>query len=599
MRKFFTFFILLILFYSSVISAQELITNVSGRNVQSLDGKWQVLIDPYENGYYDYRSTPSANGFFKNEKPKNKWDHIEYDFDKSFSLDVPGDWNTQKPELFFYEGTIWYKKSFDYSAKENVRQFIYFGAVNYQARVYLNGELIGTHEGGFTPFNFEVTGKLKEHDNFLVVKVDNKRSREYVPTLNTDWWNYGGITRSVSIIEEPEVFIQDYYLQLTKGSTTEISGTVLINGKDKNASVKISIPELSINKDVKIGNDGYAKFVINSKPVLWSPENPKLYEVSISTSSETLKDEIGFRTIETKGDEILLNGKSIFLRGISIHEEAPIHTGRASGKEDAKILLGWAKELGCNYVRLAHYPHNENMVKAADKLGLLVWSEIPVYWTIDWENKTTLSNAKKQLEDMICRDKNRSSVILWSVANETPVGESRNEFLKNLLKRARELDPVRLLTAAMERHYKDEYTQLIDDPLGEFIDVIGCNEYIGWYDGLPKKADDIKWECIYKKPLIMSEFGGEALYGFHADDQTSWSEENQNDVYIHQITMLKKIPFLRGISPWILMDFRSPRRQLPGMQDYFNRKGLISEKGGKKKAFYTLQKFYDEKRSGN
>lgn len=599
MRKFFTFFILLILFYSSVISAQELITNVSGRNVQSLDGKWQVLIDPYENGYYDYRSTPSANGFFKNEKPKNKWDHIEYDFDKSFSLDVPGDWNTQKPELFFYEGTIWYKKSFDYSAKENVRQFIYFGAVNYQARVYLNGELIGTHEGGFTPFNFEVTGKLKEHDNFLVVKVDNKRSREYVPTLNTDWWNYGGITRSVSIIEEPEVFIQDYYLQLTKGSTTEISGTVLINGKDKNASVKISIPELSINKDVKIGNDGYAKFVINSKPVLWSPENPKLYEVSISTSSETLKDEIGFRTIETKGDEILLNGKSIFLRGISIHEEAPIHTGRASGKEDAKILLGWAKELGCNYVRLAHYPHNENMVKAADKIGLLVWSEIPVYWTIDWENKTTLSNAKKQLEDMICRDKNRSSVILWSVANETPVGESRNEFLKNLLKRARELDPVRLLTAAMERHYKDEFTQLIDDPLGEFIDVIGCNEYIGWYDGLPKKADDIKWECIYKKPLIMSEFGGEALYGFHADDQTSWSEENQNDVYIHQITMLKKIPFLRGISPWILMDFRSPRRQLPGMQDYFNRKGLISEKGGKKKAFYTLQKFYDEKRSGN
>lgn len=599
MRKFFTFFILLILFYSSVISAQELITNVSGRNVQSLDGKWQVLIDPYENGYYDYRSTPSANGFFKNEKPKNKWDHIEYDFDKSFSLDVPGDWNTQKPELFFYEGTIWYKKSFDYSAKENVRQFIYFGAVNYQARVYLNGELIGTHEGGFTPFNFEVTGKLKEHDNFLVVKVDNKRSREYVPTLNTDWWNYGGITRSVSIIEEPEVFIQDYYLQLTKGSTTEISGTVLINGKDKNASVKISIPELSINKDVKIGNDGYAKFVINSKPVLWSPENPKLYEVSISTSSETLKDAIGFRTIETKGDEILLNGKSIFLRGISIHEEAPIHTGRASGKEDAKILLGWAKELGCNYVRLAHYPHNENMVKAADKIGLLVWSEIPVYWTIDWENKTTLSNAKKQLEDMICRDKNRSSVILWSVANETPVGESRNEFLKNLLKRARELDPVRLLTAAMERHYKDEFTQLIDDPLGEFIDVIGCNEYIGWYDGLPKKADDIKWECIYKKPLIMSEFGGEALYGFHADDQTSWSEENQNDVYIHQITMLKKIPFLRGISPWILMDFRSPRRQLPGMQDYFNRKGLISEKGGKKKAFYTLQKFYDEKRSGN
>jgi beta-glucuronidase len=147
----------------------------------------------------------------------------------------------------------------------------------------------------------------------------------------------------------------------------------------------------------------------------------------------------------------------------------------------------------------------------------------------------------------------------------------------------------------MERHYTDKYTLMIDDPLGEFVDVFGCNEYIGWYDGLPEKTDSIKWKCIYNKPLIMSEFGGEALYGFHADEKTSWSEENQEALYKHQIEMLKKIPFLRGMSPWILMDFRSPRRQLTGIQDYFNRKGLISEKGEKKKAFYTLKRFYSEK----
>jgi len=599
MNKIIAFFIILLSASFFNISAQDLITNVGERNLYNLDGKWQVLIDPYENGYFDYRLKPDNNGYFKNEKPKNRWDHIEYDFDKSFSLNVPGDWNTQKPELFFYEGTVWYKKSFDYSLNPNSRQFIYFGAVNYQAIVYLNGEKVIEHQGGFTPFNIEVTGKLKNKSNFIVVKADNRRSREFVPTVNTDWWNYGGITRSVCIVEEPETFIQDYHIQLSKGSKTDIAGYVLINGKSKNISVKISIPELSVNKEVIIDKDGYGRFAINTNPVLWSPDNPKLYEVQITSPFEKLKDEIGFRSVEVFGNEILLNGKSLFLRGISIHEEAPIRTGRAFSKEDADILLGWAKELGCNYVRLAHYPHNEYMVKTADKMGILIWSEIPVYWTIEWDNKITLANALKQLDDMICRDKNRCSIILWSVANETPVSSSRNEFLKTLLNRARELDPARLLTAAMERHYSDKFTQLIDDPLGEFVDVIGCNEYIGWYDGLPEKADSIKWKSIYDKPLIMSELGGEALYGFHADDMTSWSEENQDVIYKHQIDMLKKIPFLRGISPWILMDFRSPRRQLTGFQDYFNRKGLVSEKGEKKKAFYTLKKFYEEIKSVN
>jgi beta-glucuronidase len=595
MKSIITLFIALLCLGLFNTSAQGLITNVGERNLYSLNGKWQVLIDPYENGYYDYRLEPTDNGYFKNEKPKNRWEHIEYDFDKSFSLNVPGDWNTQKPELFFYEGTVWYKKSFDYKLKADTRQFIYFGAVNYKAIVYLNGEKVGEHEGGFTPFNIEVTGKLKSKDNFVVVKVDNKRSREFVPTVNTDWWNYGGITRDVFIIEEPETFIQDYHIQLSKGSKTEIAGYVKINGNVKNTSVNISIPELSIDKNVVLDSVGYGRFAFNTNPILWSPENPKLYDVQISTPFEKLKDEIGFRSIEVSGNEILLNGKSIFLRGISIHEEAPIRTGRANSQADADTLLGWAKELGCNYVRLAHYPHNENMVKTADKLGILVWSEIPVYWTIDWDNKVTLANALSQLDDMIDRDKNRCSIILWSVSNETPVGKSRNEFLKTLLKRARELDPARLLTAAMERHYTDKYTLMIDDPLGEFVDVFGCNEYIGWYDGLPEKTDSIKWKCIYNKPLIMSEFGGEALYGFHADEKTSWSEENQEALYKHQIEMLKKIPFLRGMSPWILMDFRSPRRQLTGIQDYFNRKGLISEKGEKKKAFYTLKKFYSEK----
>jgi beta-glucuronidase len=236
------------------------------------------------------------------------------------------------------------------------------------------------------------------------------------------------------------------------------------------------------------------------------------------------------------------------------------------------------------------------MVREADRMGIMVWSEIPVYWTILWENPATLENARNQLSEMIARDKNRAAVVIWSVANETPLSDSRLSFLRNLVAHARSLDPTRLISAAMERRYLDATTQMIDDPLGQYLDVLGCNEYVGWYDGLPEKADQLEWRTKYQKPLIMSEFGGDALFGNHGDASARWTEEYQEDLYRHQIAMLKRIPFLRGTAPWILMDFRSPRRPLAKIQDYWNRKGLISNKGEKKKAFYVMQGYYTELR---
>ena len=571
------------------VPAQQLdpIQNTEGRKTISLDGEWKMIVDPYESGFYDYRYQPSANGYFKNAKPKSKTELIEYDFDKSGSLKVPGDWNTQSDQLFFYEGTVWYKKSFDYQRRENTRLFVYFGAANYFADVYLNGEKIGQHEGGFTPFNFEITKLVRDTGNFLVVKVDNKRRRDAVPTLMTDWWNYGGLTRSVKLIETPATFVHDYFVQLRKGTRNRVSGWVKLNG-DKPGPVRVRIPEAGIDRSFAADANGFAAIDFDADLKLWSPEDPKLYEVWIGD----VRDQIGFRSIETRGTEILLNGRPIFLRGICMHEEAPLRGGRAHSREDAQMLLGWARELGANFVRLAHYPHNEFTIREADRLGILLWSEIPVYWTILWENPATLENARNQLSEMIARDRNRAAVVIWSVANETPLSEPRLTFLKNLVSHARSLDPSRLISAAMERHYTDPVTQMIDDPLGEFLDVLGCNEYVGWYDGLPAKADGLAWKTKYDKPLIMSEFGGDALYGHHGDSLTRWTEEYQESIYEHQIGMLKKIPFLRGTAPWILMDFRSPRRPLPGIQDYWNRKGLVSNRGEKKKAFYVLQRWY-------
>jgi beta-glucuronidase len=353
---------------------------------------------------------------------------------------------------------------------------------------------------------------------------------------------------------------------------------------------------LKINYTAKTDTSGKVIFSINSTPKLWTPESPKLYDVFFIYNNDTLKDKIGFRSIEAKNGEFVLNGKPIFLRGICMHEEIPMRKARANGNDDARLLLGWAKELGCNFVRLAHYPHNEAMTRMADSLGLLVWSEVPVYWTIQWENPQTYLKAEQQLTENITRDKNRASIIIWSIGNETPVTENRLKFMSALAAKARQLDDTRLISAALEVHHDSQFDSVywVNDPLGKYLDVVACNEYVGWYDGLPAKTSKITWKTIYNKPFMFSEFGAEAPYGLHGDSLIRWSEEYQEYFYNQQIGMLKRIPFLRGTTPWILADFRSPKRLLPGIQDGWNKKGLISEQGQKKKAFFILKKWYGE-----
>ena len=167
---------------------------------------------------------------------------------------------------------------------------------------------------------------------------------------------------------------------------------------------------------------------------LWSPEHPVLYRVILTAGEDRLEDEMGFRTIETRGTQILLNGQPIFLKGISVHAEAPYRTGRAFSEQDAETLLGWVHELGGNYVRLAHYPHSERMTRLADRMGILVWSEIPVYWACHFDDPVVLSKAQSQLSEMIRRDRDKASVILWSVANETPATPARTAFLTTLVR---------------------------------------------------------------------------------------------------------------------------------------------------------------------
>jgi beta-glucuronidase len=554
-----------------------------------------VIVDPYGTGLYTFHGELRTDGYFMNGKQAPGGEPVEYDFQKSPVLQVPGDWNTQRESLFFYEGPLWYQRDFSYKRKTESRVFLHVGAANYRSYVWLNGKKVCEHEGGFTPFDCEVGDVLNEGANYVVIAVDNTRLADGIPTKQTDWWNYGGLTRDVSLVEVPEQFIDDFDLHLKRGSQNIIEGWIHIDGALPDAQAAVRIPELNVDETAKVGADGRATFSFEARELeRWSPDRPRLYRVHLCAGHDNLEDEMGFRTVEVRGTEILLNGSAIFLRGVSIHAEAPYRTGRAFTDEDMKILLGWVRELGGNYVRLAHYPHDERMTRLADRLGMLVWSEIPVYWAVEFDNPLVLAKAKQQLQAMIRRDRDKASVVLWSVANETPITPARIEFLKTLVAQTREQDPTRLVTAALLVRAEGR-TKIIDDPLGEALDVIGFNEYIGWYEQTPEDADQTTWKVGYDKPLIVSEFGGEAKFGLRGDPDTRWTEDYQANLYRHQLNMLKRITQLRGMSPWILMDFRSPRRPLPEIQDFFNRKGLISDQGEKKEAFYVLQAAYRER----
>lgn len=489
----------LLLLAAADIAAQELITNVYGRDVQSLNGKWDAIVDLYDQG--------RKNKIYLNRKPEGKTDFYEYSFDNGLRLDVPSDWNCQTPELKYYEGTVWYARRFDAPEQTGRRQFLYFGAVSYRCRVYLNGEEIGAHEGGFTPFEIEVTGRLKPEGNFLAVEVNNTRTTDAIPAMAFDWWNYGGITRDVMLVSVPDAFIRDYFIRLGKDSDDRIDADVQLAGAAAGTAVRIEIPELNVDRTVTAGATGTASASFRVRRLQrWSPADPKLYRVIVSTDRDRVEESIGFRNIRTEGEEIVLNGSPVFLKSISFHEEIPQRMGRAHSEADAVMLLSEAKALGCNMIRLAHYPQNEHIVRLAEKMGFLLWEEIPIWQGIDFANDPTREKAGRMIREMVTRDKNRCALTFWGVANETQPSGPRNAFLRHLIACCREIDDTRLIVAAFDLVRFDRQRQLfvMDDPFIGELDVVAINKYMGWYHPWPLTPDKAVWDVARGKPLIIS-----------------------------------------------------------------------------------------------
>lgn len=562
-------------YLSKPIDHRDLVFRTN-REVEKLNGLWYFSIDQYDTGLRTDWPAQSLLPYWEREEP---WD---YGWDEGEQVLVPSCWNLTRPQFFHYEGSAWYSRRLAYEEQSpGERVILRIGAANYEAKVFLNGTYLGFHQGGSTPFCLELTGLLKA-DNLLQICVNNERFIERIPGRNTDWFNYGGLYRDVELLRLPGKFIKDFFIHLVPdGTYALICAEVEVEGAADSDQVAISIPALNIETSA-LPQEGRARFLLESKPRLWSPSDPYLYDVQVRFGEDSVFERIGFRQIETRGTSIYLNGEKVFLKGICVHEDDH-RLGKSTTGEDVRRIFLDAKELNCNFVRLAHYPHTELAAQIADEMGIMLWEELPVYWAVDFKNPATYADAENQLLELIKRDRNRASVIIWSVGNENPDTDDRLEFMSGLASTARKNDCSRLLAAAciVER-----------DRLADYLDVIGINEYYGWY--IPDYAGLVALlETLEpQKPVIITETGAGALAGNHGPKTELFTEEFMAEVYRQQIKLTRDVEFIAGFSPWILYDFRAHRRCNRYQQGY-NRKGVIgADKRTRKQAFYVLQDYY-------
>ena len=551
---------------------------MGGRKTQELGGDWSFVIDPFREGlrqrWFEHDATPIDAWQVPRDCDDASWQTIA----------VPGCWNLARPEWKHYEGAAWYMRGLDIAPPvPGERVFLRIGAATGRARVFLNGQFLGLHRGGWTPFFVEIGSVLQTTSNRIMIEVDNHRRDDDVPMSHFDWFNYGGLYREVEILRLPATYVSDLRLSLADGNG--IAVRVLLSAP-VDGTAEIEIAGLGTGQ-VPV-SQGVGQAELDLAPHLWSPNDPHLYDIRLTYDRDIVTDRVGFRRIERRGTQILLNGTPIALRGICVHEDDR-DLGRSSSESDIRRRFAHARELGANALRLAHYPHSELTARIADEMGLLLWEEIPVYWAIAFENPDTFAAAENQLREMIRRDANRASVILWGVGNENADTDARLAFMSGLAAAARDADPSRLIAAAclINRH---EFC--IEDRLAEHLDVIGVNEYFGWYEPGFEGLDRLLANSAPDRPVVISETGADALAGHRGPDTRLFTEELQARVLATQVEMAAGAGYVAGIFPWLLYDFRSERRQT-GFQRGWNLKGVIAaDKETKKLGFGALRAAY-------
>ncbi len=500
---------------------------------------------------------------------------------------VPSSWNDQFEDGRDFLGPAWYQTSFSLPwGWKGKRIVLRFGSVNYLARVWLNGQELGTHEGGHLPFEFEITSFVSDAENQLVLRVDGSLAHDRVPPGNVtgddqeffsshagnypqaqfDFFPYCGIHRPVLLYATSRDYIDDISV------TTGFSGTQgqihirVETNRDIQAKAEFSVQGYGQRVTVKAAfSNGIAEADLEIPEVaLWSPADPNLYGLTVDlrqggevVDSYSLK--VGVRTIRVAGDQLLLNEQPIHLKGFGRHEDFPV-VGR--GYLPALIVKDYAlmQWMGANSFRTTHYPYAEQVLDLADELGFLVIDETPavgLYFREDGLVRRT-ALCHQYLREMISRDKNHPSVILWSLANEPhSTAPHARPFFESLYQDAKALDPTRPVTLV-------SFLGEAEDAF-EFCDLVCLNRYYGWYylggnpdlavASLSAELDSLHER--YKKTILLSEFGADAIPGQHAQPPEMFSEEYQAELLARHIEMLQKKTYLIGEHIWNLCDFKT------------------------------------------
>ncbi len=557
----------------------------------------------------------SENWWFKSGKrfggKSEEWFKPSYSVSVWRNVFVPSCWNTYADSLEHYQGIGYYRKSFFVPENWSGKQIsLHFLGANQRAKVWINGEYVGPHKGGFTGFSFEINnfvevGKLNE----LAVKVDSTRKYFSVPAKNYIWKNWGGIYREVYLEASNKLFISNSFVDskvnLENDSSVENISVEVRNERLVNSDVSLRISvfddENLILKEIKenilsIKPSSKANTSFEFKiedPLLWSPDNPQLYNLKISLidgSGKTTDVEnitFGIRKLEVKNSKLYLNGNPITLNGVNRHEEYP-GVGRAVREANIREDFELMKEANVNFIRLGHYPNHPMTLNLADKYGFLVYEEIPVYRlnAKQLSDPDVAESAKNQLTEMIKRDYNHPSVVIWGLANEIASHtEEGKDFLQSLYSIAENLDPQRSKTYTSDKPFIDKSLKIPD--------IISLNEYYGWF--LFSKTTKLRTvlenlhKRFSKKPILVSEFGASGVRGRHGN--TRFTEEIQAKYLTDHIGIIQEKDYGIGSTVWVFADYRDPTKVM-NPTGFMNQKGVVDYYRIPKLGYSTLKEIY-------
>ncbi|UXP32774.1 glycoside hydrolase family 2 protein [Reichenbachiella agarivorans] len=548
------------------------------------------------------------------------------------AIDLPHTWNNEDVVDLtpgYRRSVSWYRKNLMFDKiNPNTRQFLYFEGVNITTEVYVNGQLAGEHVGGYVGFEIEITKQIHAGENEILIKVDNGYDRQVIPSQKSDFFIYGGITRDVWLRTLAQTYIEDINISTSKVSKTAATTSVSLDLNGRVSSkmtvlLQVKNPEGKVVFEESKKAQSSTKFSFKlSHPQLWGVETPNLYTVEASlmnnnVASDHRSDRYGIRWFEFKDHgPFYLNGERLLLRGTHRHEEHAGY-GAAMPNELHRRDIEMIKEMGANFIRLAHYPQDPEVYRACDELGILLWDELP--WCRGGVgDEVWKANTSRLLKEMIDQNYNHPSIILWSMGNEIywlpdfdngDDEESINSYLKELNALAHQLDPSR--KTSIRKYY----------PGAEIVDVFSPSIWSGWYSGSYKNYKNVVDQSIEKyNHFFHMEYGGSSHVGRHTENPINgdglvnpddweeevnqievksianagdWSENYIVDLFDWYLSVSETHDQFVGNAQWAFKDFGTPLRPENDIP-YMNQKGLVDREGKPKDAYYVYKSYWSK-----